>query len=120
MHDIEHTNLRYTHSQDVFLDNVEVPASHIVGGPQMWNKGWQLLAGQALDVEKLEVCAMTLGVARAAIDEAWGYAQEREQFGKPISQHQAIRHKLAAARTKWQASGNRSNLPANNGGLRFN
>ena len=104
MHDIAHVNLRYTHSQNVFFDNVQVPASHIVGGKEMWNRGWELLAGRALDVEKLEISAVALGIARAAIDEAWAYAQEREQFGKTISQHQAIRHKLTSARTKWQAA----------------
>lgn len=104
MQDIEHINLRYTHSQDVFFDNVEVPASNIVGGKEMWNRGWELLAGRALDVEKLEISAVALGVARAAIDEAWSYAQEREQFGKTISQHQAIRHKLSGVRTQWQAA----------------
>jgi alkylation response protein AidB-like acyl-CoA dehydrogenase len=104
MHDIQHSNLRYTGSQDVYFDDVEVPVSHIVGGEEMWNRGWEMLAGRALDVEKLEISAVALGVARAAIDEAWAYAQEREQFGKPISQHQAIRHKLTTARTKWQAA----------------
>lgn len=104
MTDIEHANLRYTHSQDVFFDDVRIPASHIVGGAEMWNRGWELLAGRALDVEKLEISAVALGIARAAIDEAWAYAQEREQFGKPIGQHQAIRHKLVTARTKWQAA----------------
>jgi len=104
MHDIEHSNIRYTHSQDVYFDDVEVPAANIVGGKEMWNRGWELLAGRALDVEKLEISAVALGVARAAIDEAWAYAQEREQFGKPISQHQAIRHKLVTAKTKWQAA----------------
>ncbi|NNC72926.1 MAG: acyl-CoA/acyl-ACP dehydrogenase [Sphingomonadaceae bacterium] len=104
MTDIEHINLRYTHSQDVFFDNVRVPAANIVGGETMWNRGWELLAGRALDVEKLEISAVALGIARAALDEAWAYAQEREQFGKPIGQHQAIRHKLVTARTKWQAA----------------
>lgn len=104
MHDIQHSNLRYTDSQDVYFDSVEVPVSNIVGGEEMWNRGWELLAGRALDVEKLEISAVALGVARSAIDEAWAYAQEREQFGKPISQHQAIRHKLTTARTKWQAA----------------
>jgi alkylation response protein AidB-like acyl-CoA dehydrogenase len=104
MQGIEHVNLRYTHSQDVYFDNVRLPASAIVGGEAMWNQGWKLLAGRALDVEKLEISAVALGIARAAIDEAWAYAQERVQFGKPISQHQAIRHKLVTARTKWQAA----------------
>jgi alkylation response protein AidB-like acyl-CoA dehydrogenase len=102
-HDIEHSNLRYTRSQDVYFDNVRVPAANIVGGPAMWNRGWELLAGRALDVEKIEISACAYGIARAALEEAWQYAKERVQFGKPISQHQAIRHKLVTARTKLQA-----------------
>ncbi len=104
MQDIHHANLRYTASQDVYFDDVRVPAANIVGGPGNWNKGWKLLAGRALDVEKLEISAVALGIARAALDEAWDYAQSRVQFGKPISQHQSVRHKLVTARTKLQAA----------------
>ena len=100
---IEHVNLRYTLSSDVHFDDVRLPLSAIVGGEAMWNQGWKVLAGRALDVEKLEVAAVTYGLAAAAIDEAWQYAQERTQFGKPIAQHQAIRHKLVTARTKLAA-----------------
>jgi acyl-CoA dehydrogenase len=100
---IEHVNLRYTLSSDVHFDDVRLPASAIVGGEANWNQGWKLLAGRALDVEKLEVAAVAYGFAAAAVDEAWAYAQEREQFGKPIAQHQAIRHKLVTARTKLAA-----------------
>ncbi|WP_340693773.1 acyl-CoA dehydrogenase family protein [Hyphomonas sp.] len=103
MQPIEHSNLRYTDSMDVFLDDVRLPASAIVGGPDKWNKGWEALAGRALDVEKIEITAVAYGIARAALDEAWTYAQERTQFGKPISKHQAIAHKLVTARTKLQA-----------------
>ncbi len=100
---IEHVNLRYTLSSDVHFDDVRLPLSAIVGGEGLWNQGWKLLAGRALDVEKLEVAAVTYGFAAAAVDEAWGYAQERTQFGKPIAEHQAIRHKLVTARTKLAA-----------------
>lgn len=103
MQPIAHTNLRYTDSMDVFLDNVRLPASAIVGGPEKWNKGWEALAGRALDVEKIEITAVAYGIARAALEEAWTYAQERTQFGKPISRHQAIAHKLVTARTKLAA-----------------
>lgn len=103
MQGIEHSNLRYTDSQDVFFDNVRIPAANIVGGPAMWNQGWKLLAGRALDVEKIEISATAFGIAQAALKEAWAYAQERVQFGKPISQHQAIRHKLVTAATKLEA-----------------
>jgi alkylation response protein AidB-like acyl-CoA dehydrogenase len=100
---IEHTNLRYTASCDVHLDEVRLPLDAIVGGREKWNRGWEMLAGRALDVEKLEVAACTFGVAQAAVEEAWVYAQERVQFGKPICAHQAIRHKLVTARTRLEA-----------------
>ncbi len=104
MQAIEHSNLRYMASQDVYFDNVRVPAANIVGGPQMWNQGWKLLAGRALDVEKLEISAVAFGIARAALAEAWDYAQGRNQFGRPIAQHQSIRHRLVTAKTKLQAA----------------
>ena len=84
---------------DVTFDNTKVPVENILGGPAGWNKGWDMLAGPVLDVEKLEVAAMALGIAEAAVSDAWEYAQERQQFGKPISAFQAIRHSLADART---------------------
>ena len=100
---IEHSNLRYTLSSDVIFDDVEVPVANIVGGSAMWNRGWSLLVGRALDVEKIEITAVTFGIAQAAVEEAWEYAGQRRQFGKPISAHQAIRHDLADARTKLEA-----------------
>jgi alkylation response protein AidB-like acyl-CoA dehydrogenase len=104
MQGIAHANLRYMDSQDVYFDSVRVPVANIVGGPDMWNKGWKLLAGRALDVEKLEITAVAFGIARAAVTEAWEYAQQRVQFGKPIAEHQVIRHKLVTARTKLNAA----------------
>ena len=100
---IEHANLRYTASSDVSFDDVAVPAENILGGPDMWNRGWEILAGEALEVEKLEISACALGFARACVDEAWRYAEEREQFDVPIGQHQSIRHALADAKTRLQA-----------------
>jgi alkylation response protein AidB-like acyl-CoA dehydrogenase len=104
MQGIAHSNLRYMASQDVYFDNVRIPAANIVGGPEMWNQGWKTLAGRALDVEKLEITAVAFGIARAALTEAWTYAQTRVQFGKLISQHQSVRHKLVSAKTKLQAA----------------
>lgn len=100
---IEHVNLRYTLSSDVFFENVRIPKANIVGGEAMWNKGWKMLAGRALDVEKIEISAAAFGVAQAAVNEAWAYAQDRAQFGRPISGHQAVRHALVDARTKLEA-----------------
>ncbi len=104
MQPLEHANLRYTKSMDVYFDDVRLPNSAIVGGKSMWNQGWKMLAGRALDVEKIEITAVAYGIARAAVEEAWQYAQARVQFGQPIARHQAIRHKLVTARTKLQAA----------------
>lgn len=103
IHPIDHINLRYTLSSDVIFEDARVPAANLVGGESGWNRGWGMLVGQALDVEKIEITAVTYGIARAAVEEAWAYAQERVQFGRPISGHQAVRHALVDARTKLQA-----------------
>ncbi len=99
----EHMNLRYTRSADVVFEGVEVGADDIVGGPEAWNRGWKMLAGRALDVEKIEITAVTFGIAQAAVAEAWQYAGERRQFGRAIAGHQAVRHALVDARTKLEA-----------------
>lgn len=100
---IEHSNLRYTRSSDVLFDDAQVPRENILGGPDMWNRGWEILTGEALEVEKLEISACALGFARACVEEAWQYAEQREQFGVPIGQHQAVRHALVDAQTRLNA-----------------
>lgn len=100
---MEHLNLRYTLSCDVAFDDVAVPIENVVGGEAGWNRGWSMLVGPALDAEKLEITACAFGIAQAAVEEAWAYAQQRVQFGKPISGHQAVRHALVEARTKLEA-----------------
>ena len=100
---IEHMNLRYTLSSDVSFDDAPVPIENLVGGPSAIGRGWKMLVGRALDVEKLEITAVTFGIAQAAVEEAWAYAQQRVQFGKPIGAHQVIRHALVDARTRLEA-----------------
>jgi alkylation response protein AidB-like acyl-CoA dehydrogenase len=100
---IDHMNLRYTLSSDVSFDDARVPIENVVGGPGALGRGWKMLAGRALDVEKLEISAVTFGIAQAAVEEAWTYAQQRVQFGKPIAAHQVIRHALVEARTQLEA-----------------
>lgn len=95
--------LKGTGTYDVSFTDVTVPVENIVGEEAGLNAAWKMLAGPGLDIEKIEVAAMALGIARAAVEEAWAYAQEREQFGKPISSFQAIRHTLAEVRTKLHA-----------------
>ncbi|GAB4350113.1 MAG: acyl-CoA dehydrogenase [Immundisolibacter sp.] len=92
--------VRGIHTTDVTFDNVRVPVDNLVGGEQSWNRGWDMLAGPGLDVEKIEVAAIALGVAAAALEDAWQYAQERKQFGKAIGTYQSIRHTLADMQAK--------------------
>jgi len=100
---IGHMGLGYSESTDVIFDDVEIPFENVVGGELAWNNGWSALVGPALDVEKLELTAMALGVATAAVEDAWTYAQERTQFGKTIANYQAIAHSLVDARTRLAA-----------------
>lgn len=88
---------------DVTFDDVRVPVANVVGGEEGIGQGWAKLVGPGLDVEKIEVAAMALGIARGAIADAWAYAQERVQFGKPICAIQSIRHMLADAKTRFEA-----------------
>lgn len=88
---------------DVSFDDVEVPIDNLVGGEEAWNNAWPMLVGPGLDIEKVEVAGMALGIAAAAAKEAWDYSQERVQFGKPICTFQSIRHILADVQTQLHA-----------------
>ena len=90
-------------TNDVILEDVEVPFDNVLGGEPFWNNGWSLLAGPALEIEKLETPALALGVAEAAVAEAWEYSQQRKQFGAPICTIQSVRHMLSDVQTKLQA-----------------
>lgn len=88
---------------DVSFVDVRVPATSIIGGEAGWNRGWDFIVGSGLDVEKLEVAALALGIATAAVDDAWEYSQERRQFDRPICANQSIRHMLADMKTSLHA-----------------
>lgn len=98
-----HLGIRGVETKDVTFDEVRVPLANILGGPEKWGAGWTQLAGRALEVEKLELSACALGIATAAVEDATAYAQQRVQFGRKISAHQAIRHAIAEMRTRVQA-----------------
>ena len=95
---------RGLNTNDVNFNNVEIPIEDVVGGEAGWNQGWTKLAGPALEVEKLEVAAMALGIASQAVDDAWAYSQQRSQFGQRICAIQSIRHMLADVQTKLAAA----------------
>ena len=76
---------------EVFIDDVRVPADHLLGEE---NDGWYRLM-QSLNIERLLIGAASAGQCLRILDVASSFAKEREAFGQPITNYQAISHKLA-------------------------
>ncbi|OBK20410.1 acyl-CoA dehydrogenase [Mycobacterium asiaticum] len=88
-------------SCELSFDGFRVPASAVLGG-QMGQGFSQMMKG--LETGRIQVAARALGVATAALEDALDYAQQRESFGKPIWQHQAVGNYLADMATKLTAA----------------
>ncbi len=82
------------------FDGARVPAANLLGPRGMGFK--QFL--QVLDIGRIGVAAMGIGLAQGALDEALAYAKERRAFGQPISRFQAIQIKLADMATEIEAA----------------
>ncbi|HEX8105030.1 MAG TPA: acyl-CoA dehydrogenase family protein [Solirubrobacteraceae bacterium] len=97
--------LRASHTADVFLDDVKVPGSCLLGGKEKLDErlararegtsARKQAAMSTFEVSRPTVGAQALGIARAAYEYALDYAKEREQFGKKIIENQAIAFTLA-------------------------
>lgn len=75
---------------EVFIENARVPSKNLVG---QYNSGWpQLMAN--FEIERLALCAASVGAAEAALDDSLSYANRRVQFGNPIGSYQAVQHIL--------------------------
>ena len=86
---------------ELVFDNVRIPSENLVGGVE--GQGFrQVMSG--LEGGRINVAARAVGVATAAFDAAIKYAQQRETFGQPIAQHQAIQLKLAEMATNIEAA----------------
>jgi alkylation response protein AidB-like acyl-CoA dehydrogenase len=77
-----------------------IPATNLIGEP---GRGLPQILG-VLEVGRINIAARAVGLARAALDAALEYAGQRETFGKPIGEHQAIQLKLADMATRVQAA----------------
>lgn len=84
----------------VTFDEVRVPLENLVGTE---GRGLQQTLA-TLDNGRIGIAALALGIGRAAYEAAIKYAHERETFGKPIAQHQAVQWMLADAATELQAA----------------
>jgi len=78
-----------------------VPAANLLGGEEGFGFR-QFMAG--IELGRVNIAARGVGLAQAALDASLRYAQEREAFGKPIAEHQAIQLKLAQMATKIEAA----------------
>ena len=86
---------------ELVFEQVRVPAANLLGGIE--GEGFKH-AMSGLEVGRINVAARAVGIAQAAFNDAIRYAQQRETFGKPIAQHQAIQLKLADMATKIEAA----------------
>ena len=88
-------------STEAIFDGLRVPSDRVLGGAT--GKGfYQMMDG--VEVGRVNVAARGCGVALRAFELAIRYAQQRETFGKPIAQHQAVQFRLAEMATKVEAA----------------
>src|SRR5690606_20491602 len=85
---------RSTRANEIFFDNVEVPAENLIGEE---NKGWRNLI-KCLNLERMCLAAAGAGNMQHVLDYASTYARERKQFGQPITKFQAVAHKFSDMR----------------------
>lgn len=89
-------------SGELFFDNYRIDAKrHLIGGEP--GKGFFQAVG-GLELGRINVAARSVGIANRALREATRYSQERQTFGKPICEHQAIQLKLGEMATRAKAA----------------
>lgn len=86
---------------EVVFENAVVPAKNLLGGEP--GKGFYQMMG-ALDRGRIYMAGASTGMARAALEDSVRYALDRQTFGRPIAEHQAIQTKLADMAIKVEAS----------------
>ena len=97
--------VRASHTAEVVLDDVRVPGRCLVGGRERLDarldrvrsggRAGEQAAMKTFEASRPSVAAMAVGVARAAVEYARDYSAQRQQFGRPIGQNQAIGFMLA-------------------------
>jgi len=106
--------LRASHTADVFLDDCRVPGTCLLGGREKLDerlararegtRGNTQAAMETFELTRPAVGAQALGIARAAYEYALDYAKQRQQFGRPIIENQAIAFALADMRMEIDAA----------------
>ena len=92
--------IRASDTAELIFDNVHVPKENLVGTP---GAGF-LQQMNFFDATRTGVAAQGVGIAKGAAERALEYSQQREQFGRPIGEFQAIQHKLSEMFTDIEAA----------------
>ncbi len=92
--------VRASETAELIFDNVRIPEENLIGEVGMGFKQ----AMQILDGGRISIASLSCGIARGAYEASVKYAKEREQFGQPIAQFQAIAFKLADMLTQIEAA----------------
>lgn len=92
--------IRASSTVELILDNCEVPAANVLGPV---GQGYKI-AIQTLNEGRIGIGAQMIGVAQGALNAAIAYVRERHQFGKPLSEMQAIQFQIAQAATEIEAA----------------
>src|SRR3954470_5727021 len=92
--------IRASSTTELILDGVEVPSANVLGPV---GQGYKV-AIETLNEGRIGIGAQMIGVSQGALAAATAYVQERQQFGKPLADFQAIQFQLAQARTESEAA----------------
>ena len=92
--------MRSSDTAELLLENVEVPASAVLGEPNMGFVNTLAI----LDGGRITIGALSVGLARGALEESVRYSKERTAFGQPIAEFQALRWMMADMGTELDAS----------------
>jgi butyryl-CoA dehydrogenase len=88
---------------ELLFDGFRMPAAGVLGGEEAVGRGFAQFMG-GIELGRVNIAARAVGIATRAFEEAIRYAQQREAFGKPIAQHQAVQLTLAQMATKIEAA----------------
>ena len=91
---------RASDTAQIVLSDCRVPAANLLGRE---GEGYRIALAN-LEAGRIGIAAQAVGMARAAFEAALSYARERESFGKPIIEHQAISFRLADMATQIEAA----------------
>ena len=84
----------------ILFEDCRIPADSVIGKE---GEGYKIALSN-LEAGRIGIAAQCLGMSRAALEAAVKYAQERESFGKPIFEHQAVNFRLADMATQLEAA----------------